>query len=1052
MRLPIHCLAAALALIQATFVNGWAMRLERNLEDENDMLNREWYNLKAHGGVKRCSAAASADGFPVSGFSITNFGPLDDGFREKEAAPKKWRDRLGWMGFWKNGQCQGLPTVIVHFYNVPYTRQAIYFPKLLNFSEDIDEGDISFARYGDIPFGNIWFHGNRQIPEGAVAVRKSPSQRAGKPEYEDEFVIFKNAVRVLNVGPNNDRSLVDPSDRRWDLSGTVSKKVDPSKPDSDPTAWTPDVTTRYIQIHDGANISANEESDRTVQEFLGLVPTNEGRGQLLRPPTKYLTLMWGGAEGDEDEDRPSEDQRAEEEEEPRTIAGTSKRPELEEELALQQAAYRSFDSQNRGPSGPGSTQPPSSLQNTGTMETEPLDPHNAGAAQAESEQYTEPQISDYKKIKSRLETKEMLSTLLEKYPNWTELTGEERRQRYNEFQSEKKQKDIQMVRNLIEDTSKWQQLSPEERYRLYRQLDTTANRARNTMPNEQNQTHRSQQELERERERLKKEASRREAEKQKRQEEREKRLKEEEVANEKSVVEFISTLAQERARYESSEEEDSPEPQRNAGSNNPRPPGYLYAGIYSSDIPPPQSNIAGNMNQNNARSLSSGGSYTSNNPPNSGGNMGQGNRPPFNPTESVNRNSSPFLPNPGSNTSQYNSRPPNYGGSYTSNNPPNFGENMGQGNRPPFNPTGDVNRNGSPLLPNSGSNTGQYNPRPPNYGGSYTSNNPPNFGGNMGQGNRPPFNPTEGVNRNSSPFLPNPGSNTRQYNYNPYLPNNGGNMGQNYQNPSNAGRNLNPNSSPFLPQPGSNVVQNNPRPLNTNANLGQNNQRQLNPSSNINQNNLQSQQNPSGNMGQSNPRPQNMGGNINPNPQNPGGNTNMNNAQPQPNAGGNANQNPRPPRRWEYGSQGPGPGVDYFTSNNVNTGMNEPPFYQDYARMGFARPYDLPHSNTGGPPNTQLDGGPSSRVLTAVNMILNDDYSRVAPSQEIAPSSSNNALNKGNTMEEEVEEEEEQNNLQVGNNGPEWGSNSLWESRDDDTENNPGDEFSAYNFGPRRLR
>ncbi|KAF3107373.1 hypothetical protein TWF102_000292 [Orbilia oligospora] len=940
MRLPTHCLAAALALLQATFVNGWAMRLERNLEDENDMLNREWYNLKAHGGVKRCSAAASADGFPVSGFSITNFGPLDAGFREKEAAPKRWRDRLGWMGFWKNGQCQGLPTVIVHFYNVPYTRQAIYFPKLLNFSEDIDEGDISFARYGDIPFGNIWFHGNRQIPEGAVAVRKSPSQGAGKPEYEDEFVIFKNAVRVLNVGPNNDRSLVDPSDRRWDLSGTVSKKVDTSKPDSDATAWAPDVTTRYIRIHDGANISANEDSDRTVQEFLGLVPTNAGRGQLLRPPTKYLNLMWGGAEGDEDNDRPSEGQRIEEER-PRAIAGT--RPELEQELALQQAAYRSFAGQNRGPSGSGSTQPPSSLRNTGTMETEPPQ-QNAGAAQTGSEQYTEPPVSDYKKIKSRLETKEMLSTLLEKYPNWTELTGEERRQRYNEFQSEKKRKDIQMVRNLMADTSKWQQLSPEERYGLYRQLDTTANRARNTMTDDENQTHRSQQELERERARLRQEASRREAERQKRQEEREKRLKEEEVANEKSVVEFISSLARERARLEASEQEDGPEPQQNAGSNNTRPPGYLYAGIYSSDIPPSQSNIGGgNMNQNN--------------------------------------------------------------------------------------------------------------PRPSSYGGSYTSNNPPNSGGNMGQGNRPPSNPTGDVNRNSSPFLPNPSSNTGQYNYNPRPPSNSGNVGQNYQNPFNAGRNLNPNSSPFLPQSGSNVVQNNPRPLDTNANIGQNNQRQLNPSGNINQSNLQSQQNPSGNIGQSNSRPQNMGGNINTNPQNPGGNTNMNNAQPQPNAGGNANQNPRPPRRWEYGSQGPGPGVDYFTSSNVNTGMNEPPFYQDYARMGFSRPHDLPPSNTRNPPNTQLDNRPSSRVLTTVNMILNDDYSWVVPSQETAPSTSNDAINNGNTMEEEAEvEEEEQNTLQVGNNGPEWGSNSPWGSQDDDTENNLGDEFSAYNFGPRRLR
>ncbi|KAF3203403.1 hypothetical protein TWF192_009063 [Orbilia oligospora] len=1031
MCLPIHCLAAALALLQATFVNGWAMRLERNTPDEVAMLDREWYNMKAHRGVKKCSTASSTDGFPVSGFSITNFGPLDDGFREDEREPKMWRDRLGWMGFWKNGQCQGLPTIMVHFYNVPYTRQAIYFPKLLDFSEDIDEGDISFGRYGDIPFGNIWFHGNRQIPEGAVAVRKTPTRGGGKPEYEDEFIIFKNAIRVLNVGPNNDRSLVDSSDRRWDLSGTVLKKIDPSKPDSDPAAWAPDVTTRYIRIHDGANISANENSDRTVQEFLGLVPTNDGHGKILKPPAKYLTLMWGGAEDDEDEDSPSEGQSIEEER-PQTIAST--RPGLEEELALQQAAYQSFENQNRGPSGSGSTQPPSSLQNTRTMEVEPL-PQNAGAAQTESEQYTGPPISDYNKIKSRLETKEMLSTLLERYPNWTELTGEERRQRYNEFQSEKKQKDIQIVRNLMADTPKWQQLSPEERYRLYRQLDTTANRARNTMTDEDNQTRQPQQELERERERLRKESSRREAERQKRQEERQKRLREEEVANEKSVVEFISSLARERASSGPREQQNNPQPQQNSGANT------------GSNNPNLRLNVGGNTGSNNpapSQSNPDRNTVPSNRPPQSniGGN-------------SNSNNPRPSQSNIGGNMSQNNPRPPNYGGSNTSNNPPNFGGNMGQSNRPPSNPTGDVNRNSSPFLPSSGSNTGQYNynPRLPSYG-SYNSNNPPNFGGGMSQGNRPPFNPAGNVNRNSSPYLPNSGSNTGQYNYNRYPSNNGGSMGQNYQNPSNTGANLNLNSSPFLPSSGSNFGQNNPRPLNTNANTGENNQQQFNPAGSVNQNNPQNQQNPSGNMAQSNYRPQDMGGNINPNPQNPGGNTNMNNAQPQLDAGGNANQNPRAPRRLEYGSQGPGPGVDYFTSSNVNTGMNEPPFYQGYARMGFARPYDLPSSNTNNPPNTQLDGGPSSRILTTVNKILSDDYSWVAPSQEIAPSGSNDAVNNGNIMEEEVEvKEEEQNNLQVGNDLPGWGRNPRWESREDDTENNPDDEeFSAYKFGPRRLR
>ncbi|KAK6502589.1 hypothetical protein TWF506_003169 [Arthrobotrys conoides] len=919
--------SASLALLQATFVNGYALRLERNVTDENAMLEREWYNLKVHPGIKKCSTASTVDGFRVTGFSITNFGPEDEGFRESENAPKGWRDRLGWMGFWKNKQCQGLPTIIVHFYDVPYTRQAIYFPKLLQFSRGISMNDISFAQYGDIPFGDIWFHGNRQIPEGAVAVRETPLHKGSAAVYGEKFFVFHDAIRVINVGPNpregrtrldpnNQRLLLNPNDRQWENSGDLSSMEDP-------------VTTQYIKIEEGLNISANEDMDRGMRVYLGLVPSEHGRGPTLEAPARYRNLMFGGVE-DEDEEEPSDERLTQQQsgsrgqriEEERPLAKPSLRPELQEELAAQQAAYKSFQDRSQGPSGSGSTQPSSSFQNpgtslvpsSGTMETEPLQ-QSIGAVQPESEVYAGPPISESQKARSRLETVEMLSTLLERYPNWAELTADERRQRYNEFQSEKKQQTSQLLRDLVANTPNWEQLPPQERYKLYRQLDLSSNRARDAIEEEEDEKSQQETDQNQDRARLQAERSEREAKRQEREEDREKRLKEEEADNNQAVLDFIVLLNRERERararaglpsLSSLQSQPNAGAGGNSGSNNPAPQPNISGGTGSKNPAPSQSNVGGNTG--------------SNNPP-----------PQPNVSRNPNPNTLPLRPNagPGGTTNQNNPRPPNSGGNIYPNNPSSQS----------INPIARIS----------------------NYGLNSNLNNPPNSGRNTGPSNfidyQRPFIPGGNMNQYSSPFLPESGSNTGQYNYNPRPPSNSGSMGQKYLTLSNAGGNANRNSSPYLPESGGNLGQSNPRPPNTNVNMGQNNQQRFNPGGNVN---------PYG-----------------PGPLNPGGNININNAQAQPNSGRNMNQNARPPRRWEYGSQGPGPGVGSFTSNNVNTGVN------------------------------------------------------------------NNNANNRNTMEEEVKEE---GLFQAANDDLQWGSNPLWGSqarrnqRDDDD-----DEFSAYQFGPRRL-
>ncbi|KAK6330693.1 hypothetical protein TWF718_002893 [Orbilia javanica] len=898
-----YCSAALALLLQAAFVNGYALRLERNVTDENSMLEREWYNLKAHHGVKKCAAASSLDGFPVSGFSITNFGPEDAGFREQEAEPKRWRDPLGWMGFWKNTKCQGLPNIIVHFYPVPYTRQAIYFPKLIDFAEDIDLSDVSFARYGDIPFGSIWFYGNRQIPEGSVAVRKSRSRGAATPTYEDEFHIFPDAVRVLNVGPNNDRSLVDSDDHRWDGSGDV-------------VAGGEVVTSKDIKIPDGINISANEELDRVVQVILGLVRSRDGHGPILKPPLRYQNLLSGGDEEDDDEGYDEDDD--EDDDEDPAGGGTQIQPGSKsraEELAAQQAAYRSLQEQS-GRLG----SVPSTSQNTGVMQTEPP-PQAEGAI--EEEQYTGPPISDFQKTRSRLEAQEMLATLLERYPNWAELTGQERLQRFNEYQDDKKKRESQLLNDLVANTPNWEQLSPQERYRLYQHLDLSSNRARVVY-------------LEQEAERVRQEERRLREEAQGQQErtrrQREQRSRDEKAANDQTVSDFVKYLNVERAKHGLPGVEaiqnsrpnpvpNNPPPQQNAGGN---------AGS-NSQAPRPNTGFTGNAGSNNPVAHPG---------PNSGGNVNQNNPRPSNPTGNT------FPSNPQSQ--------------------PNSGGSIPQGNQYQFDSGGNIYRSNPQSQPNSNRNMPQDNEYQFDSGGNIYRSNPqpqPNSGGNTNQNNPGPYNPFG----NNNPYDPR------------YQLNVGGSMNQN-----------NPNTY-------------DPRYVNT-YNL----QYQSNPSGNT-QNN-QRPYNPGGNYYPTDPRY--VGGNSNPNapyPINPGGNN-----------GGNTAQNQRPPRRWEYGSRGPGPRNNYYLSNNLGSGINTPStsFYQNYGPMSLDRQYSPPVSGNNGP---------------------------------LYPAPDNNNARNRNLMEEEFDERvEEENLIGTGDNGLDFLQGSQGQNMQNSNEED--DEFSLYQFGPRRVR
>ncbi|KAK6522323.1 hypothetical protein TWF281_002888 [Arthrobotrys megalospora] len=603
MRASSIYFSAALAfLLQAGRVNGWAFRLERGVQDENEMLYQGWYGLKSYGGPKPCAAAGSDQGQPVSGFSITNFGPHDPGFREKESAPKEWRDLIGWMGFWKNIHCKGLPNIIVHFYPQPYTKQAIYFPKVLDFAdEQLDIKDVRIGRYGDIPFGSVWFHGNRLVPEGAMAVRVAPA-RGGVVDV-DEFQVFENAVKVTNVGEGNDERLLDPTDHRWDGSGEIEDE--------------PYSVTLRLESPD-INIST-QPGDRNAQVALGLVPMNAGHGPYLPVPPSFRDLLLGGEDddesdddtengdggngGDDDDDDGEDANGGTKIEEVGAKVEPGVKIEAEEQINVQQAAYRSL--QDQGPRGPGlsntaSTQLESAVQNPGSMQLEP-GLQNPGSMQADHEEEENiepvgPVPSEAEKARSRLEVQAILSTLLERNPNWAQLTDRQRGEKYNAVVEERRQGNRRQFLQLIANTPNWNSLSDRERYELYQGLNLPGNRA-TSQENMQkwqeefrirNEQIRQGQEERRKRE---EERRRREEKAQRRSERRQKMIQDDEESNRQAVRLFIEEMEAKRR----------PNSQPNTDSNNP-PPQSNAGRSMGTDYPPPRPNGGGGTGSNQGAS------------------------------------------------------------------------------------------------------------------------------------------------------------------------------------------------------------------------------------------------------------------------------------------------------------------------------------------------------------------------------------------------------------------------------------------------------------------
>ncbi|KAK6526608.1 hypothetical protein TWF694_005190 [Orbilia ellipsospora] len=157
-------------------------------------------------GQKKCTVLGTHEGYS-EGISITQFGPEDKNTRTtKTSNSGKWKDLVRYIGFWRHNQCRGLPNLIIHFYDEPYTRQTVLFDIFQENGQDQSVYDFNFYTYAELPFGSQFFD-PQVLPEGSVAIRHVTKSRERGKVTQAEYLILWNAITVVETGPNIQRGI-----------------------------------------------------------------------------------------------------------------------------------------------------------------------------------------------------------------------------------------------------------------------------------------------------------------------------------------------------------------------------------------------------------------------------------------------------------------------------------------------------------------------------------------------------------------------------------------------------------------------------------------------------------------------------------------------------------------------------------------------------------------------------------------------------------------------------------------------------------------------------
>ncbi|KAF3909770.1 hypothetical protein AA313_de0210334 [Arthrobotrys entomopaga] len=222
-------------LLRVPFADAWAFKFWRSGPQSDIYPNREygplvptnenvpeyrrnWAGKRVTEGVRACTLTNTLlQQREVEGIYITQLGPLDQetGFDPAEQSGR-FRENIRYLGFWKKGECKGLPNLIIHFYNVDYTVQGFKFLKIWDYldaqmklrrsSGMMQETTLSpddfhkFYAYAEIPNGVAEQLFENHIPEGSVALRKND---AGSPVETAFYWVLEDAIAINEVEPNS---------------------------------------------------------------------------------------------------------------------------------------------------------------------------------------------------------------------------------------------------------------------------------------------------------------------------------------------------------------------------------------------------------------------------------------------------------------------------------------------------------------------------------------------------------------------------------------------------------------------------------------------------------------------------------------------------------------------------------------------------------------------------------------------------------------------------------------------------------------------------------
>ncbi|EPS45376.1 hypothetical protein H072_647 [Dactylellina haptotyla CBS 200.50] len=234
MGLSIRSLAAIACLTRLPLAYGWGYRLYRPWDYDLDAVNRgdaqipddawPWYDHKVYEGQKTCTPLSKSFEAFIESFSITQFGPSEPSSKGPAVAQVeesgRWKDIVKYVGFWTGSGCEGLPTMIFHFYPAPYTVQSFYMTDVIDFVPGMDtssDSQLQFGSFAEIPFGDEFFFG--ELPQGAIAFRATKQADETQPVFRDTFVLVRNAIKVREAGPAAQAWVPSPA---WQGTGNPS--------------------------------------------------------------------------------------------------------------------------------------------------------------------------------------------------------------------------------------------------------------------------------------------------------------------------------------------------------------------------------------------------------------------------------------------------------------------------------------------------------------------------------------------------------------------------------------------------------------------------------------------------------------------------------------------------------------------------------------------------------------------------------------------------------------------------------------------------------------